>query len=480
MKLFPKFSIILLSLVLAGCSIGPVYKKPEVEIPHQFHHDTTKSVETENHLETDQIFWWKNFNDPLLTELINISLTDNNDLKIFLTRIEADTAFLRESERDIFPRFTMGGALGHQHLSKNQAFGFRQSADVYRGSVNASWEIDVYSRVRKSIEAQQNQVHALKADLAALQISIVARIAESYLHLRSMQDKHSTTRKAIEVQARVLDLINKRFQMGRGDQLDVTRAQTQLANFKARLPQIESQIAIDEHRIAVLSGMNPNKLISKLEPISVYPTIPKSILPGSPGDLLRRRPDIAAAEYRLQSSISRVGIATSELYPRFTLSGLVGVYSFQTNNLFSSEGETRNIFLGIDWSFLDRDRIKAKIESANAQSAGLLIDYKRTVQNALEETENSLVAYTKSQEERAFNQVAVDNSSLSAAIARKQFEVGAIGYYEVLQAEQSELDAKTALIESRHRHAIAAISIFKSVCGGWLNVSPNKGVSEVY
>src|SRR5690606_27291792 len=256
-----------------------------------------------------------------------------------------------------------------------------------------------------------------------------------------------------------------RLDAGRASDFDQVRARAQLARTRAQLPALQSGIRAAMHRIAVLTGEQPAALIDTLASGAALPETLPVIPLDSPGDVLRRRPDIAAAERRLAAATARIGVATADLFPRFTLGGLIASVAGESQDLFSGAVESRFIALGVDWSFLDRGRVKARIEAADADSRAALARYQETVLLALEETETRLVAYRRGQERAEQMQRALENSERALTLARRRYEQGFVGYFEVLGAEQQLAGIRDEAARSRTRVSLAMVDLYRSLAG---------------
>ena len=232
-----------------------------------------------------------------------------------------------------------------------------------------------------------------------MQVAIVGDVARSYFELRGLQERLRVARENAENQQGTLRIVQARMDAGRGTEFDTSRARAQLEGTLAIVPQLEAQVAFAEHRIAVLTGRVPEALIAQLDQPAPLPALPEQIDAGTPGEIVRRRPDVAAAEERLHASTARIGVATADLFPRFTLGGLIGSQAIDAGNLFERDSETRVVALGIDWSFLDVGRVRARIAAADANAEGELARYRQTVLLALEDTENALIRQNRARVE---------------------------------------------------------------------------------
>ena len=465
--------------LLAACAVGPDYVRPTVSTPATFARDEAPTAAANdgaaagtNEAATPQADaeFWRSFNDPLLTRLVEEALTANHDLRIALASYDRANALLRNAKLDRYPTVTASAIGGEQRFSADQSPGVsRADRDVesYGAQADVSWELDLFGRVRRNVESQRAEAWATASDLDALQVAIVGEVARSYVELRGLQERLRVARDNSENQRETLRLVQARFDAGRGTEFDTSRARAQLEATLARVPALEAQVAVTMHRLAVLTGQTPDALIADLTPVQPLPALPARLDPGTPGELLRQRPDVIAAEHRLHAATARIGVATADLFPRFTLGGLIGSQAVDTSALFERDSETRLAFLGIDWSFLDIGRVRARIAAADADAEGELARYQQSVLLALEDTENALVRYARARVEDQHLEQAATDSATAARLARVRYEAGAADLFEVLDAERTQLNAQEAFADARTRSASSAVALYKAMAGGW-------------
>jgi NodT family efflux transporter outer membrane factor (OMF) lipoprotein len=472
------------SALLAACAVGPDYVRPDLPVPAHFVQATAgaetgaaaPAAEPAVPLVTDSEFW-RGFNDPLLTRLVEEALSANHDLRIALANYDRANALLRGAKFDYFPTVSAHGEASDGRASSDQAPGVSRAdrdAESYSANAQVSWELDLWGRVRRGVEAQRAGAQASAGDLQAMQVAIVGEVARSYVDLRGLQERLRVARENADNQQETLQLVDARFNAGRGTEFDTSRARAQLEATRARVPALEAQVAVTMHRLAVLTGRTPDALIGDLTPQQALPALPARIDPAAPGDLLRNRPDVAAAEQRLHAATARIGVATADLFPRFTLGGLIGSQAVDSSALFERDSETRLVALGIDWSFLDIGRVRARIKAADADAEGELAQYEKTVLLALEDTENALVRHARARvEDQHLEQAALD-SAKAAQLARVRFEAGAADLFEVLDAERTQLQAQDAFADGRTRSVNSAVALYKALAGGWPERMPER------
>ncbi|UHQ19238.1 efflux transporter outer membrane subunit [Lysobacter sp. KIS68-7] len=462
-------SSVLVTALLAACTVGPDYVRPTPQEPATFARAEAPAT-TATPAPADDAFW-ERFGDPTLTALVEEALAANHDLRIALSRYDAANALLRESKFDQIPTITAHGSASRSRLSADQAPGVsradRDDVDSYEVNAAATWELDLFGRVRRNVEANRAGTEATANDLAALQVAIVGDVARNYFQLRGLQERLRVARENAENQRETLRLVQARFDAGRGTEFDTSRARAQLEGTLALVPAFEAEVAVAEHRIAVLTGRTPEALITELDAPAELPALPDHIDAGTPGELLRRRPDVAAAEERLHAATARIGVATADLFPRFTLGALIGSQAADASALFGRDSETGFVALGIDWSFLDAGRVRARIAATDANAEGELARYRQTVLLALEDTENALIRQARARVEDEHLAQAALESANAARLAHVRFEAGAVDLFEVLDAQRTQLLAQDALAGARTRSTVSVVELYRAMAGGW-------------
>ncbi len=448
--------------LLAGCAVGPDYQAPATPEPDTFSEGRQASGGV------DQQRFWQGFDDPMLAQLIDQTLAANHTLEGAVARYERAAALLYGAERDQWPSVTANASAAEQYLA-----GIEQSppgagperVQRYQAGLAANWELDLFGRLRRATEAQRAELDAAGADLGAVQVALAGQLASSYFELRGLQQQYRVAQQSVALQQQSLDIVEARVEAGRGTEFDQVRARAQLERTRAELPILQAGIRAAMHRIAVLTGQPPLALVGTLSPPAQLPEALPTIPVDSPGEVLRRRPDIAAAERRLAAATARIGVATADLFPRFTLSGLLGTVAADTSDLFTGPAESRRVALGIDWTFLDHGKVKARIEAAGADSRAALASYQQAVLEALEEAETRLVRYQRAQEREGRLKRAMTDAEQAVELARTRYEQGFIGYFEVLTAEQEFTATRDAAVRSRTAVTLAMVDVYRALVG---------------
>ncbi|MFC3914352.1 efflux transporter outer membrane subunit [Pseudaeromonas sharmana] len=457
-----------LATLLSACSVGPDYQRPEMPAVSRYAR-LDASVRQQPAPEAEPAFW-RGFNDPELTKLVELALRHNQDVQRALANYQQANALLGSAKYDLLPTLVANAQASNERSSADQQPGVA-AADrdyhQYQGSTGFSWELDLFGRVRRSVEAQRADTRASADDLAAMQVAVVGELAQTYFQLRGWQAQRQIARDNAANQAQTLSLLQLQQGAGMASAFDVDRGRAQLETTRASIPPLEAQIAVASHRIGVLTGNVPEALINELAAPAPLAQLSADVPMQAPGELLRRRPDVAAAEHRLAAATARIGVATADLFPHFTLGGLIGTQALDAGALLARDSETRSLTLGVDGSFLNVGRVRARIAASNAQAAADLASYQKSVLTALEETENALAQVSNSAQQRQHLAQAAAASVRAAEVAKVRYDEGAIDLLTLLDAENVRLQSQDALAQSQVRYTLAVVSLYRAMAGGW-------------
>jgi len=463
---FPPTPILLILAVwIGGCAVGPDYQRPVTPEPATFGTDIGNSsgpVETE---------WWRGFNDPRLEHLIEQASTGNPDLRIATARLREARELWTLARFDFAPTARAGASYRNSQASAGSiAFNPRldralRHNEIYRAGFDATWELDLWGRVRRSVEAARATVEAVDANRDDVLVALRAEVAVNYLELRGLQAQLVVARGNATNQTDTLRLAEALRDGGQGTQFDVARAQSLLSTTLAAIPPLESDLAQAAHRLAVLCGLPPATLRDELSHPAPIPRRPDILSIGNPRELLRRRPDVRAAERSLAAATARIGVETADLFPSVTFNGSIG---FEANRLsrFDQTGtDAWGFGPQLSWAALDLGRVRQRIRAADARAEGALAIYEKTVLLALEETENGLVALA--QEERRLTHLqAAELSALEAVtLARQRYRDGIADFISVLDAERTLLSLQDQRVTSETRAASRLVAVYKSLGG---------------
>lgn len=451
--------------VLAACAVGPDYHRPDVKVPDQF-----VSAETPRYATTatgDVERFWQVFADDTLSRLVGDALLANLDLRISLARLNEARALRGAARLDLGPVITAQTSYVDQLRSSSQTFGLPREFKNYDASFDAFWELDLFGRARRALEASNAQLDAAAADLAGVQVSIAAELSNTYFDLRGNQQRLAVARRNVDNQTETLGLTRARLEAGSGTELDTSRASAQLAQTRATIAPLEAAVARDIHRIGVLTGRQPTALRDELALPGALPAVPEMTAVGDPAQLLRRRPDIRVSERQLAAATAGIGVAVADLFPRVSFTGSIGFAAGRFGDLGDPGTGTRLLSPGISWAALDLGHVRARILAARARNDGALAAYEQTVLRALEEAENALVTHARSRDRLVQLSEAAEASQTAARLARLRFENGAVDFLQVLDAERSLLQAEDGLAQSRADTATSLVAVYKALGGGW-------------
>jgi multidrug efflux system outer membrane protein len=457
-------SALITAALLTACAVGPDYKKPQTPVSPAF----AEAESTTYSAEQSPAQFWKQFNDDTLNKLVDDALAANHDLRIAVGHLEEARAVRHQALFDLAPTVTAAGGYQKQQFpGVEDPVGPPYQTSYYDAGFDAFWELDMFGRVRRGVEATRAELQGAEANVRDAQVSVIAEVARTYFELRGEQNQLAVATRNVENQQATLQLTSARLNAGRGTELDTSRAQAQLSTTLSTIDPLEAAVARSIHRLSVLTGRDPNALQSLLSPAQDLPPLPQIASVGDPATLLRRRPDIRVAERQLAASTARIGVAVGDLFPKVTFTGNFG-YAGQNMNALG-ESPTRMFLIGpsISWAAFDLGRVRARIAGARASTDVALAQYEQTVLRALEETENALVTHARTRDQLAHAADAAQSSATAAKLARVRYEGGVVDFLEVLDSERTQLEAEDRLAQSRTEAATSLIAVYKALGGGW-------------
>jgi NodT family efflux transporter outer membrane factor (OMF) lipoprotein len=470
--------------------VGPDYKQPALPMPGGW--VNTGLVTTTNPASQPSVTstqpaqltgWWTSFNDPKLDSLIARAVASNLDLRQASARIRQARAVVGGATAGLFPQIntvgsyrrtgtgpgsgssaSIGGTTTRPTVSRS---GSSTERDLWQAGFDASWELDVFGGVRRNIEATNAQLDAALEDRRDVLVTLLSEVAVDYLMLRASQQQIVISQQNLTAQQRTAELTRQLFVGGLRAGLDVANAEALVATTAAQIPSLESNVQQTIYALSVLLGQQPPALVEELNAVAPVPATPPMVPVGLPSDLLRRRPDVRRAERQLASATARIGVATADLFPRFSLTGTLNV----SGDKFSALGhwDNRNWSFGpsFTWPILDFGRIRSNIEIQNAAQEEALYFYEQTVLVALQDVESALVAYGKEQQHREGLAQAVTANRRAVDLSTQLYRQGLTDFLNVLDAQRALLLSENALIQSDSIVAQDLVAIYKSLGGGW-------------
>jgi NodT family efflux transporter outer membrane factor (OMF) lipoprotein len=453
-------------LILSGCMVGPNYERPVVEVPDVWQEAATAKVtEGEAPLQT----WWTVFDDPKLTDLIDRAQASNLDLKRAVWRIQEARALRGVAKGELLPGVQGTGDVSREKQSENVVpqEELAEPTSFFSLGVDATWELDVFGRIRRSIEVADAQLGASVEDYRDVLVTLLADVAFNYLELRTLQLRITYAEANVLAQRETLQITIDRFNAGLVSRLDITQAESNLASTEARIPPLRAGLTAALNRLAVLLGESPGVLDAELNKPTDIPVPPDEIAVGLPAELLRQRPDVRLAERQLAAATAQIGVQTANLYPRFSLFGFLGIGATDAGDLFSGSSGTWGIGLPIRWNIWQGGRIRATIKATEARTEQALLFYEQSVLLALEEVENSMVTYQQERLRRDKLLEAAEASERSVELVRTQYMAGLTNFQNVLDTQRSLFNQQDQLAESEGILVQSLVALYKSLGGGW-------------
>jgi multidrug efflux system outer membrane protein len=450
-------------LTLGGCAAGPDYVEPEPEIAEAF----VEAVDDTYAEEAIAADLWESFGDSDLDRLIDLALRQNRTIAQALATLNETRALSGLSLYSWFPTAGVNMSYEESEQSPSDPFGPPGGGDteLYRAGFDMSWEIDLFGSLARQRQAISQRVEADTATLAAVQLSIVAEVAQAYFALRGTQQRLLVQERNLENLADGVEILEMSLDAGRGTVLDVARARALERTLAAQLPRARAAIARAEQRLAVLTALPTEALRAELTAGRNLPAVPAMVAVGTPGDWLRRRPDVLAAERRLAAATSRVGVEMAEYYPKLTLIGDFGWTSDQRGDIGSSEAERWSLGPFISWRILDFGRIKQNVLAAEARADRAFAEFEETLLLAIEEAENGLAGYRAATQTAEALAQAVEQSRTASELARLRFENGIADFLAVLDAERTMLELEDQYAVALTDRTTALAALYKALGG---------------
>jgi multidrug efflux system outer membrane protein len=471
LRLVTGASVALATLLLTACAVGPDYHEPKVATPDQF----VGASETQfSNADLEQDFW-KSFNDEQLNGLIEEALTANHDVRIAMSRLSEARAIRGQARLDFAPTVTASAGRTESRASVRQLPfpGVDRNQNYYDASFDAFWELDLFGRIRRNVEANSADVQAAEAGFYNTQVSVTAEVARNYFELRGFQQRLEVARRNAANQDQSLGITRARLDAGRGTQLDVARAQAQLSATLATIPDLEAASTRAALRLGVLTAHSPEALLAQLSTVHALPELPTTTSIGTPELLLRRRPDIRLAERELAAATARIGIAVGDLFPHISFVGSWGFDASSSGDLGKGQSESYAFGPSIQWAAFDLGRVHQRIKQREAATDGALARYEQSVLRALEETDGSLTDYAKSRDKQAHLRSSAAASAEAATLAHARFDSGVADFLTVLDAERTRLEAEDQLAQSETQTATALLAMYKALGGGFRPLPAN-------
>jgi len=488
-----RLGVILAAGFLTSCMVGPDFKVPQAEVERQWME--RKAVSGKPYREPE-IFWWRSFNDPVLTRLVQMAYENNLSLQAAGARILQVRAALNHSIGNLFPQQQgLSGALDYSYIlpskdgsglgssdpvinalaqnlsQQNQGFSIGPNLLTDQALFAATWEIDFWGKYRRKIESEKANYLSTVAAYDDALVTLIGDVANTYVNIRTVQREIAITNENIELQKESLRIAQVRYQSGETSELDPSQAQTQLLKTQAEIPTLETSLRQLENSLAVLIGQTPNK-VSALVKTGAIPSVPASIAAGIPHDLLRRRPDVRQAGLQAASKCAMIGVQVAQMLPALSLSGSFGgsssnIGNQQLSDIFNLQNAIVNVGGNIAMPILNYGRLINNVRERDAIFQEAILNYQNTVLAAQKDVENGLSQFHNGRTSTAVLAEAVQSAKTSTSLALARYKAGQTDYTTVLSAEQALLSVELSYTGAQSAAALGAVNTYRSLGGGW-------------
>jgi NodT family efflux transporter outer membrane factor (OMF) lipoprotein len=441
--------MLLAAVALAGCAVGPDYVPPESSALPAWHSELKNGLAAQPVDPNVLASWWKSLDDPQLSGLIERAVAGNLDLQSAQARVRQAHAARGAAKAGLFPTVNLAGSDTWSHS---------------RGELGAGWELDLFGGVRRALEATDADLQAGQEELNDTLVSLLSEVALNYVQIRTCQTQLAAVQASLESQEQTYQLTEWQHQAQLSDELAVHQAKYNLESTRSQIPDLKSALNEAMNNLAVLLGEQPGALHEELAAPAPVPVCAGEVAVGVPADVLRQRPDVRKAERQLAAQTARIGVATADRYPRFSLTGSIGG---QAMSLVSGTSATISGGPQVTWAIFDGGAIRWNIEQQNALQEQCLIQYESVILNALEEVENAMTAYVNEQDKRRTLEAAADAAQRAAELALYEYQAGLTDFSNVLDAQRSLLSFQNQLAESNGAVTSNLIRLYKALGGGW-------------
>jgi multidrug efflux system outer membrane protein len=463
--------VLVVSALFAGCTVGANYKRPQVAVPPAW-----RTVDGESNSLSD-LNWWQLFKDPTLQNLIRVALQNNKDLQVAFARVAEERALLGVARSAQFPQLDASARYKNQRLSESSfppvdKLGVNPDMDLYRTDLDLSFEIDLWGRLRRATEAARAELLASEEVQRTVTMTLVSDVAQAYFELLELDSEVKIDRRTVESRRNSLNLVSHRYNDGLASELDVKRAEEELAATAGAVPDAERRIGQAENRLSILLGKNPGP-IARGESLDSE-VMPPEVPAGLPSALLERRPDILAAEQQLVAANARIGAAKAEFFPQISLTGAFGTESVSLSDFFTGPSRAWQAGPTVTLPIFHGGRLSANLHATEAREQQALIRYRQSIQQAFKEVEDALIFHSKAREVRIERERRVSAARQALALADLRYANGISSYLDVLDAQRQLFSAETDLAQITRDQLISVVQLYKALGGGW-ETQPSNG-----
>lgn len=455
--------VLSLLIVLGGCTVGPDYQRPMVDVPAGWRVNEQEAQELANSE------WWRQFNDPVLNDLIATALRENKDLLIAAARIEEFAGRYGIVRADLFPQVGGSAEYARQRVTETGdnrlTPGYKATTDSFSATLNAGWEIDLWGRIRRSTESARAQLIASEEGRRTVILTLVSNVASAYINLRDLDRQLEISRNTAKSRGDSYELFKERFAGGIISDLELSQNRSQYEEALASIPPLEKAVAQQENGLSVLLGRNPGP-IARGKNIDQL-TLP-AVVAGLPSDLLERRPDIRQAEQNLIAANAQIGVAKAAYFPAISLTGAFGSASGDLSDLFKGSSKIWQYSVPVSLPIFTAGKIAGSVQEAEAIQQQALLGYQQAIQTGFREVNDALADQAHTRKQLAAQKSQVDSLRQYAGIARLRYDNGYTDYLAVLDAERSLFNAELAYAQTQGNLYLAMINMYKAMGGGWV------------
>ncbi|QOT77504.1 efflux transporter outer membrane subunit [Cupriavidus basilensis] len=449
-------------LTLSGCLLGPNYQRPAVDTPPAFRFSDAQAKDVVN------TTWWVQFQDPVLNDLITIALAENKDVKIAAARVDQFLGQFQSTRSQLFPQVSALANAQRERVPVGSALlppGVGPVINQYQATLSASWELDVFGKVRRQTESARASLLASEEGRRATILTLVASVASSYVNLLSLDRQMEIAKATVASRADSVHVFQLRYSGGEVSQMELAQSQSEYESSLATIPQIELQIAQQEDALSILLGQNPQPILRGrgLDDLAL-PMVPA----GLPSELLTRRPDLRQAEQDLIAANALIGAARALYFPSISLTGVFGTASGQFSSLFTGPARLWSYAGAVTVPIFTAGNISGQVRQAEAQQQQALFAYQKAIQVAFQEVEDALVSLQKTREKLVVQGRQVEALRTYARLARLRYEGGYTSYIEVLDAERSLFNAQLSYAQAQGTVFASSVALYKAMGGGWV------------
>jgi len=458
---------LVLTSLLTACAVGPDYKQPPFKHGDQWHSELQMDAHLQAAGESD---WWQQFNDPLLSGLIEMAMQYNLDLAEAVANVERAKALRRAAAGGFLPTVDTQAAASRSRYSRQTGVGANTGTrNTFSAGLDASWEIDLFGRTHRSVEAADAQAEASEAAWQGVMLTVIAEVAANYFEVRGLQRQLAMTRRDIELLKGVEEIARAQAEGGVTTMLDLARAQGERETFEARLPNMEAELMARIYRISVLTGKAPEYHVQAIAASRPLPMPTDRVPVGLRSEILKRRPDVRQAERELAAATANIGVARADLFPSFSLTGAIGSSARVFSDLFTPATMTSSAGALLGWPLFAGGTLFTRVDVAEAEEKAALARYEQSVLLALEDAEGSLLRYGKQWQTLKRLRAAEASRTEAFEIARLRYESGEEGFLSMLDAERALIATHNDIISSETQILTSLTQLYKALGGGWIS-----------